>query len=198
MLDGMKRLRWYQVAATDARVGLVEDVYFDSDSWDVRYLVVEKGMLLWRRSYLIPALAVAAVEPNERRLRLRLSKEQVAQCSQSGVGQTLSRRAGCPWTRKASAAADGQRLRSARRLIGHRVQAVDGAVGRVGDVLVDAQPVSVPRIVVASRKWLPGRKVTVPTKHVQGINGANRRVFLDISRRAVRNSPTYDPAEQMS
>jgi len=198
MLDSMKRLRWYQVAATDARVGLVEDVYFDSHSWDVRYLVVEKGMLLWRRRYFVPALAVAEVEPHERRLQLRLSKEQVAQCSPSGVGRTLSRRAGCPWTRKASAAADDYRLRSAKQLIGHRVQAVDGAVGRIGDVLVDAQPVSVPRIVVATRKWLPGRKVTVLTKHVQGINGANQRVFLDINRKAVRNSPKYDPAEQMS
>jgi hypothetical protein len=38
--------------------------------------------------------------------------------------------------------------------------------------------------------------VTVPTKHVQGINGANRRVFLDISRKAVRNGPKHGSAEE--
>ncbi len=197
MLSSVKRLRRYQVAATDARVGLVEDFYIDIENWGVRYLVVEKGMLFWRRSCVIPALGVASVEPHERRLRLRLSKEQVARCSQPDVGQVLSHRAGRTRPHTASGAADNSRLRSAKQLIGHCVQAIDGAIGHVADVLVDAGPRRVPRLVVATRKWLPGRKVTVPTKHVQGINGANRRVFLDITRKAVRNGPKYDPAEQM-
>jgi len=98
VLSSVKRLRRYQVAATDARVGLVEDFYIDIENWGVRYLVVEKGMLFWRRSCVIPALGVASVEPHERRLRLRLSKEQVARCSQPDVGQVLSHRAGLPTT----------------------------------------------------------------------------------------------------
>jgi sporulation protein YlmC with PRC-barrel domain len=192
----MKRLRWYQVAASDARVGLVEDLYFDAEDWDIRYLVVEKGVLLWRRSYVVPALALVSAEPHERRLQLRLSKEQVDRCSQTDVGQALSRRARHKRQRTASQVAGNSRLRSAKQLIGHRVQAIDGAIGHVADVLVDAEPRRVPRLVVATGKWPPSRQVTVPTEFVQGINGANRRVFLDISRKAVRSAPKYDGVEE--
>jgi sporulation protein YlmC with PRC-barrel domain len=197
MLSSLKRMRRYQVAATDARVGSLEDFYFDTENWDVRYLVVAKGMLLWRRSYVIPALAVASVEPHERRLRLRLSKEQVARCSRTAVGQALSRRARRDRTRTVSRVANKPRLRSAKQLIGHRVQAIDGTIGRVADVLVDTEPRKVPRLVLASGKWLPGRKVTVSTEQVRGIIGANRRVFLDMRRQAVRNGPNHDAEERV-
>jgi sporulation protein YlmC with PRC-barrel domain len=95
-----------------------------------------------------------------------------------------------------SGADDNSRLRSAKQLIGHRVQAIDGAIGRVADVLVDTEARSVPQLAVAIMNWLPGRRVTVPAKHVQGINGANRRVFLDISRNAVRSAPKYDGVKE--
>lgn len=186
MLSSLKRIRGYQVAATDARVGAVEDFYFDTENWDVRYLVVKKGMLLWHRRYVVPAMAVASVDPDERRLRLRLSEEQVARCSRKDVGQALSHRAGRVRPRTVSGVANKTRLRSARQLIGHRVQGTDGAIGRVTDVLADTELRRVSQLVVAVGKRLPGRKVVVSTEQVRGIIGANRRVLLDMRRREVR------------
>jgi hypothetical protein len=78
--------------------------------------------------------------------------------------------------------------------MGYRIQACDGPVGQVADVLIDGESKTVPRLVVATSRWRPGRKVTVSTKHVQAISGTNKRVFLNISCRAVRTGPRYDPS----
>jgi hypothetical protein len=87
---------------------------------------------------------------------------------------------------------DTRRLRRATRLIGFRLQASDGPVGRVADVLIDAESGVIPALVVSPGRWPAGAKLTVSTKHVLAISGVNRRVFLTIPRRAIRACPRAD------
>ncbi|MBN2446991.1 MAG: hypothetical protein JXO22_09710 [Phycisphaerae bacterium] len=69
---------------------------------------------------------------------------------------------------------DAAKLRSARRLFGFRVQAMDGDVGKVADVLYGPEPRRISRLVVATRGWPPGSKLAMPTEHIQGISRPNR------------------------
>ena len=43
MLIDAKNLRGLVIRATDGEIGTVDDVYFDDETWAVRYLTVETG-----------------------------------------------------------------------------------------------------------------------------------------------------------
>ncbi|MBD0357606.1 MAG: PRC-barrel domain containing protein, partial [Rubrobacter sp.] len=53
MLNGAKDFDRYSVRAADDAVGGVDDLYFDDESWTVRYVVVGAGgSILSRRTLL--------------------------------------------------------------------------------------------------------------------------------------------------
>ena len=43
MLRSMDELKNYAIGATDGVIGQVKDLYFDDESWVIRYLVVGNG-----------------------------------------------------------------------------------------------------------------------------------------------------------
>ncbi len=49
----LQNLQHYTIGANDGEVGQVETVYFDDESWTVRYLVVDTGNWLSGRKVLI-------------------------------------------------------------------------------------------------------------------------------------------------
>ena len=62
MLLATTDLENYTICATDGRIGLVHDVFFDDESWVVRYLVADTGSWLAGRKVLISPVAIG--EPN--------------------------------------------------------------------------------------------------------------------------------------
>ncbi len=77
MLRKAKEIGRYSVLATDGDVGSVRGLYFDDESWTVRYLVVKAGGLISNRKVLVSPDLVGAVDGNARVLRVGLSREQV-------------------------------------------------------------------------------------------------------------------------
>ncbi|MGF6992592.1 uncharacterized protein YrrD [Paraburkholderia sp. GAS32] len=53
MLRSIRDLRGSTVHASDGDIGSVSQVYFDDESWGVRYLVVETGNWLNDRQVLV-------------------------------------------------------------------------------------------------------------------------------------------------
>ncbi len=82
-------------------------------------------------------------------------------------------------------------LRSCGEIIGYRVEAGDGSVGQVDDLLVDDESWGIPYLVVDKRAWLPGGQVLILPDMVDGIDWATRSLHLAISRDAVEGSPDY-------
>ena len=82
-------------------------------------------------------------------------------------------------------------LRSAQEVGGYRIEATDGAIGHVEDFLIDASGWEVRYLIVDTRNWLPGRKVIVSPGWVKEISWDENRVYLDLSREEVQNSPEY-------
>ncbi|MBF6600989.1 MAG: PRC-barrel domain-containing protein [Dehalococcoidia bacterium] len=79
MLLRTKELEGCAVHATDGELGEVKDVYFDIDSWTLRYFVVETGSWLRHRRVLIApdALGQPPFTAEPRELRVKLTQEQI-------------------------------------------------------------------------------------------------------------------------
>jgi sporulation protein YlmC with PRC-barrel domain len=73
----LENLRRYTIGATDGEVGQVETVYFDDESWTVRYLVVDTGNWLSGRKVLISPRCIHGVDRERERVVTNLTREQV-------------------------------------------------------------------------------------------------------------------------
>lgn len=85
-------------------------------------------------------------------------------------------------------------LRSARDVRGYGIQGTDDAIGHVEDFIVDDETWQVRYLVVDTSGWWFGRKVLVAPDWATRISWEEGRVYLDMTREAIRTSPEWDPA----
>ena len=141
MLRGISDLRRFTIAASDGSLGSVGDVYFDDRSGDVRYLVVDAGDGLPGRR-VVPPIAVHSSDPPT--LHVALSKQQLEPANPA----------------RAVESADVH-LQSATAVMGYAVQAEDGEIGHVKDVLVDDRTWAIRYLVVDAENRWAGKRVLV-------------------------------------
>ncbi len=84
-------------------------------------------------------------------------------------------------------------LRSARQVTGYRMQAIDGGIGHVDDFIVNSASWVISSLVVDTGKWLTGKKVLISPQAISAISWGERRVHVDLTTDAIKNSPEYDP-----
>lgn len=84
-------------------------------------------------------------------------------------------------------------LRSVADVRGYRIEANDGEIGNVDDFLVDDSDWRIGYLIVDTRNWWPGRRVLVAPEWIYEVGWDEAKVFVDLSRNAVKHSPTYDP-----
>jgi len=77
MLHTTQDLDGCLIRATDGMIGHVEDLYFDDESWVVRYLVVDTGTWLYSRKVLISPIAIDRPDWPARLLPVSMNREQV-------------------------------------------------------------------------------------------------------------------------
>jgi sporulation protein YlmC with PRC-barrel domain len=77
--------------ALDGEVGKVADLYFDDDSWTVRYLVVDTGTWLSSRKVLISPQSLEPTPPGESAIRAKLTRDQVENSPPSETHKPVSR-----------------------------------------------------------------------------------------------------------
>jgi uncharacterized protein YrrD len=85
-------------------------------------------------------------------------------------------------------------LRSVKEVTGYRIQANDGEIGHVKELIVDDPSWFVRYMVVDTRNWLPGRKVLIPPDWIERVSWVDSKVYVNLSRDSVKRSPEYDPA----
>lgn len=233
MLRSAKQLAGYRIAAVDAVVGTVDDVYFDDNDWKVRYLVVDTGKWLPGRRVLLAPTVVADADDHARAVAVGLTQEQIRNSPPSYTDMPVSRRheielhqyfgwpaywgvesglsmppPPVPLEHEAVAAGGAgtaleqpggdPHLHSVKEVAGYAIEADDGPMGHVEDLIVDDEQWAVRYLLVDTKNWWPGGHVIVAAEWVNRISWMDHAVFVDLTRKAVQDSPPYDASKPVN
>lgn len=91
MLRTVKNIEDYVISATDGNIGHVKDVYFDDETWCVRYLVVETGTWLSSRKVLISPISIGLANWADKLLPVSITKDQVESSPDINTQKPVSR-----------------------------------------------------------------------------------------------------------
>lgn len=217
----VRSLKGLRLKARDDDVGTLKQLFFDDQDWTVRYLLASTGVWFMGREVLISPKSVIEVDQETDGLVVALSCQQIKDSPEFVAGDTLSReyeadfheyygldpywqhdssRVRTPSADAVEARANrdaGQRLaarlRSSDELTGYAIQACDGEVGKVSDLLVDDGAWNVRYIEVDTGKWLAGSRVLLAPAWVGAIDWTGRIVRIPLECAAIRGAPEYTP-----
>lgn len=232
MLYSARDLRGYSIQATDGDIGEIYDVYFDDESWTVRYVVVETGNWLFNRRVLLSPASFGRPDQEKDSFPVSLTRQQVQDSPDVDLEKPISRTKehelhtyyGWPayWvgggpimpgaapiitdvdqeqTESVAVAQEQEvetHLRSAREVSGYRIQASDGEIGHVQDFILDDETWDIRYVVVDTRNWWMGKEVLVAPQWIQGVDWDLQKVFVDLTRESIRNSPEYENLNTIS
>ena len=91
MLRTINDLEDYAIRATDGDIGHVKDVYFDDETWVVRYLVVDTGTWLSSRKVLLSPIAIGQPNWTDKVLPASITKDQVENSPDINTKKPVSR-----------------------------------------------------------------------------------------------------------
>jgi len=86
-----KDLKDFTIAATDADIGSAYDLYFDDETWTIRYIVVETGVILSGHKVLISPLALRQAAMRELHIWVNLTWKQVDASPSFDLDKPVSR-----------------------------------------------------------------------------------------------------------
>ncbi|WP_069658457.1 PRC-barrel domain-containing protein [Arcticibacter eurypsychrophilus] len=89
-------------------------------------------------------------------------------------------------------------LRSTANIKGYNIKASDGEIGDVVDFIFDDSSWKLVFMVVDTGSWFPGRKVLISPEWVKEINWYTSTVTVNCTVDQVKNSPEYQPSEEIS
>jgi len=89
-------------------------------------------------------------------------------------------------------------LRSTLEIHGYAIEAADGEIGHVDDFVVDDETWAVRYLEIATRNWWPGKKVLVPPAWIKNVSWEDSKVYVDLDREKIRNSPEYLESEPIT
>jgi hypothetical protein len=89
-------------------------------------------------------------------------------------------------------------LRSSAIVTGYHLDATDGEIGHVKGFIVDDEAWAIRYIEVATKNWWPGKKVLLSSQWIERVSWADSKVYVGISREAIRNGPEYDETKAVT
>ncbi len=92
MLRNLQEIKSYAIGATDGDFGHVNDLFFDDQSWCIRYFVAQAGSLLLSHKVLISPYSIAGADWEHKRLALHASQRQVKDGPQFDTWKPVTRR----------------------------------------------------------------------------------------------------------
>lgn len=87
----MKELETYVVIGTDGEVGEVDEIYFDNQSWTIRYIVTDTGNWLSSKKVLLSPHSVTNISKDKKQIVFNLSKEKIKNSPGIETEKTVSR-----------------------------------------------------------------------------------------------------------
>lgn len=87
---------------------------------------------------------------------------------------------------------DDVHLRSTKEVSSYYIEASDDDIGHVEDFLIDDETWTIRYMIVDTRNWWPGKKVLVSPEWIRSVSWTDSKVFVDLSREAIKNGPEYN------
>ncbi len=208
----------------DKPIGRVKDVLFDSDRWVARYIVLDTGTWLPGRKVVIPFGLLGTPDWNARTFPIDRTREQIENGPPITAKEPVSRQKekglydhfGLPyyWVPIPVGAAvpppvpaerdtpdnepEGEpHLRSVDEVTGYHINAADGDIGHVEDLLVDDENWHIRYMIVDTRNWLPGKKVLLSVEWFDKVSWGDYAVHTSLTKDQIENSPEWDPEEEV-
>jgi sporulation protein YlmC with PRC-barrel domain len=228
MLSIAKTLKGYKLHGLDGEIGRVKEFYFDDRHWTIRYLVADTGNWLSDRQVLISPYALGAVNKEEQRIAIDLTKKQIEDSPSLSSDKPVSRQFeegyieyyGWPvyWSgpyawgpspymvrdpNKRREPTHGEKawdphLRSTHDVSGYHIQATDGEIGHVEDFIIDDETWAIRYLIVDTRNWWPGEKVLVSPQWIERVSWSESKVFVNLSREVIKQSPEFTEEFQLT
>src|SRR3954465_14046278 len=92
-MNNASRLIGKTIQAVDGEIGSVDDLYFDDQTWSVRYLVVDTGKWLSGRKVLVSPEAIVKPWHHEAKIAVTLTTEQIRSSPDIDTAVPVSRAA---------------------------------------------------------------------------------------------------------
>ena len=135
-------------------------------------------------------------------------KTALAACHGWNLGGKGDRTGGGPWVLSnaqmfvrtwgegsPSAAAHASRpLRKTTEVIGYDIQAIDGEIGYIQDMICDDESWAIRCLVVETQNGLPGREILVAPQWTEEVNWCEGEFHLGLPRDMVKKSPPFHAA----
>jgi hypothetical protein len=83
-------------------------------------------------------------------------------------------------------------------VVGYDIEASDGEIGTLHGLLVDEDSWAIRYLVVSTGNWWKGHEVLVAPQWIQRVSWAEQAVTVDLTREALKQAPSYDPAMPLS
>jgi hypothetical protein len=221
MLIKAKTLAGYKLKCLDGEIGGIKEFYFDDRYWTIRYLVANTGNWLMGRQVLLSPYALENVIRENEHINVELTKQEIEDSPSWESDKPVScqfeenyyQYYGWPmywgglysWGYYPYPTRDRQQwqktitgekgwdhhLRSTNNVIGYNIQSSDGEIGHVEDFIIDDDTWAIRYLVIGTRNWWPGKKVLVSPQWIERVSLDELRVFVNLSREAIQQSPEY-------
>jgi sporulation protein YlmC with PRC-barrel domain len=92
---------------------------------------------------------------------------------------------------------DDCHLRSSNAVIGYHIEATDGDIGHVEDLVVDDYTWAITHMIVTTSNWWGGHRVLVAPRWIKDVSWSEAKVSVDRTRQGVNDSPPYESIAQL-
>ncbi len=228
MMRSVQSLTGYSILASDGEIGKVHDMYFDDQTWEIRYVIIRTGTWISRHQVLLSPVVFTKTQWKEMGIETLLSREQVEKSPDIETDKPVSRQNeillhsyyGWPYYWQGATPTDipppilppdaqadehdhdldsaNHHLRSCNEILNYAIHATDGDLGYVDDFIIDDKAWIIQYLVVNTGHWLPERKVLMAPRWINHISWSESSVHVEMSKDSVRNSPEFDPREPVN
>lgn len=201
MLCDLNSLLEAPILASDGEVGRIRDFLVDDQLWQVRYVVLDLGNWLRRHDVVVPITALDVPDWKTKSCRACLTISQLRDCPDVNTRKSVSRQQELamrdyfgPLASWADARfgmttipayvkytipeGEDSHLRSARRLMGHRVMASDGNLGQLRGFRLNEHSWHISHLEVRVPRLKGHPFKFVPSEWVDRVSWAECRVYL--------------------
>lgn len=89
-------------------------------------------------------------------------------------------------------------LRSAKDLFGYRLEATDGEIGSIQDLIFDERTLTIHYVVAETGGWFSGHKVLLSTAALHAPEWYNRSIPISMTKEQIKDSPGLDADQTVS